>query len=211
MKRAEVSSRGGSVTGVDDGWVVRAPELARFELLFREHADAVLAYAARRTDPDAAQEVVAETFLVAWRRLAVVPDPALPWLLGVARRVLANERRSSKRGQALTLRLVREPRRHAHEPTDEVDERLSAQAALGLLPPHEREAIELLAWEGLSTAEAAQVLGCSRGVLAVRVYRARRRLRSHAQGHSDSPPLGRASEGRDHHRAHTGENAKEAR
>jgi RNA polymerase sigma-70 factor, ECF subfamily len=202
------------VTGVDAGRVVRAPELARFEMLFHEHADAVLEYASRRTGPDMAQEVVAETFLVAWRRLAVVPDPALPWLLGVARRVLANERRSSKRGQALTLRLVREPRHHAHEPTDEVDERLSAQAALGLLSPHEREAIELLAWEGLSTAEAAEVLGCSRRVLAVRVYRARRRLRAHAKGHSDSPPLGRASgdrTSRDHHHTHADEDAKEAR
>jgi len=55
---------------------------ARFEALFRENADTVLAYATRRSDPDTAQEIVAETFAVAWRRLDVVPDPALPWLLG---------------------------------------------------------------------------------------------------------------------------------
>jgi RNA polymerase sigma-70 factor, ECF subfamily len=189
----------GRVTGVDEGRVTEPPDLRRFEMLFRDHADAVLAYAARRIDPDLAQEVVADTFLVAWRRLADVPDPALPWLLGVARRVLANERRSSRRGQALTLRLVREPRRHSNEPTDEVDERLSAQAALGLLSPREREAIELLAWEGLSTAEAAEVVGCSRRVLAVRVYRARRRLRTYVQ------------ESREHHHTNTSEDAKEAR
>ncbi|MEO8293126.1 MAG: hypothetical protein ABI635_08290 [Actinomycetota bacterium] len=66
----------------------RAPNLGRFETLFLDHADAVLAYAARRSDPDTAQEVVADTFVVAWRRMAAVPDPALLWLLGVARRVL---------------------------------------------------------------------------------------------------------------------------
>lgn len=169
------------MTGVGAGREVRASDVQRLEALFRDHADAVLAYAARRTDADAAQEIVADTFLVAWRRLSDVPDPPLPWLLGVARRILANERRSFRRGQALKLRLVREPRIGTHAPTDEVDERLSAQAALRLLPPREREAIELLAWEGLTTAEAAEVLGCSRRVLAVRVYRARRRLRTHVR------------------------------
>jgi RNA polymerase sigma-70 factor (ECF subfamily) len=82
------------------------PPPGGFEALFHQHADAVLAYAIRRSDVDAAEEVVAETFAVAWRRLDVVPDPALPWLLGVVRRVLANELRSLGRAEALTLRLA---------------------------------------------------------------------------------------------------------
>lgn len=154
-------------------------ELGRFEALFHAHADAVLAYALRRSDPDTAQDVVSETFSVAWRRFSDIPDPALPWLLGVARRVLANSRRSSSRRHALALRLVQEPALASGDATGEVDAKLSARAALELLSPAEREAIELLAWDGLSPGEAADVLGCSRGVFALRVHRARRRLRRH--------------------------------
>lgn len=154
----------------------QAYALRRFEALFRQNADTVLAYAARRSDLDTAQEVVAETFAVAWRRLDVVPDPALPWLLGVARKVLANERRSRSRAEALTLRLGRESVASSDDPADVVDARLSAQAALDRLLPAEREVLELLAWEGLSPAQAADALGCSRAAIAVRMHRARRRF-----------------------------------
>jgi RNA polymerase sigma-70 factor (ECF subfamily) len=148
----------------------------RFEALFRQNADTVLAYATRRSDPDTAQEVVAETFAVAWRRLDVVPDPAIAWLLGVARKVLANERRSRSRADALTLRLVRGSGAAAEDAAEVVDARLSVQAALDGLPPADREVLELLAWEGLSAAQAADVLGCSRAAIAVRLHRARRRF-----------------------------------
>lgn len=152
-------------------------ERALFEALFHRYADSVLAYALRRSDPDTAQEVVAETFAVAWRRLADVPEPALPWLLAVARRVLANSRRSSSRRAALTFRLVEQPGATGADPAGEVDARLTIRAALDQLSPAEREAIELLAWEGLTSAEAAEVLGCSRRVFALRIHRGRRRLR----------------------------------
>jgi DNA-directed RNA polymerase specialized sigma24 family protein len=72
----------------------------RFEELFREHYRAVRGYALRRAPGDLAQDVVSETFLAAWRRLDDVPDDALPWLYGVARRVPANQRRSADRGSA---------------------------------------------------------------------------------------------------------------
>jgi RNA polymerase sigma-70 factor (ECF subfamily) len=150
--------------------------LRRFEVLFHQHADAVLAYAIRRSDVDTAEEVVAQTFAVAWRRLDVVPDAALPWLLGVARRVLANERRSRGRAEALALRLAREPGASSIDPADEVGARVSAHAALEGLRPAEREVLELLAWEGLSASQAASVLGCSRATIAVRMHRARRRF-----------------------------------
>lgn len=162
--------------------------IGRFEILFHEHADAVLAYALRRSDPEIAQEVVSETFAVAWRRLGDIPDPALPWLLGVARRVLANSRRSTSRQRALALRLAQEPADAAYDSIGEVDTRLSARAALALLPPTQREAIELVAWEGLSSAEAAELLACPRGVFAVRLHRARRRL----QRHLSDPPEGKS-------------------
>ena len=79
----------------------------RFESLFREHHAAVRGYALRRGPPDMAPDVVAETFLVAWRRLDDVPADPLPWLYGVARRGLANARRSADRGLA-----PRAPARH---------------------------------------------------------------------------------------------------
>ena len=79
----------------------------RFRALFAAHRSAVLAYARRRVDPDAAADVVAETFLVAWRRLDAVPDDALPWLYGVARKVVGNQRRAQRRSQALVERLGR--------------------------------------------------------------------------------------------------------
>lgn len=153
------------------------PGLLRFERLFHQHADAVRAYAMRRSDPDTAQEIVAETFAVAWRRVDVVPDPALPWLLGVARKVLANERRSRSRAEALALRLVREPMGSSDDPADVVDARLSMQSALDRLLPAEREVLELIAWEGLSAAQAAAALGCSQVAIAMRLHRARRRFR----------------------------------
>ncbi|MEO8477559.1 MAG: RNA polymerase sigma factor [Actinomycetota bacterium] len=148
----------------------------RFETLFHEHADAVLAYALRRSDPDTAQEIVAETFTVAWRRIDVVPESALPWLLGTARRTLSNGRRTAIRRQALTLRLAQEPPA-SDDRTAGIDLDLAARAALASLPTAEREAMELVAWEGLSPTEAAEVLGCSRRAIAVRMHRARRRLR----------------------------------
>jgi len=148
----------------------------RFEALFRQNADTVLSYATRRSDPDTAQEVVAETFAVAWRRLDVVPDPAIGWLLGVARKVLANQRRSRARAESLTLRIVSGSVASADDPAEVVDARLSVQAAIDRLLPAEREVLELLAWEGLSPAQAAEALGCSRAAIAVRMHRARRRL-----------------------------------
>ena len=78
----------------------------RFEEMFREHYGAVRGYALRRIPGDLAQDAVAETFLVAWRRLDDFPADPLPWLFGVARRVLANQRRSADRSSALERRLA---------------------------------------------------------------------------------------------------------
>ena len=92
---------------------------ARFEAIYRAYADAVHAYARRRTAVAAADDVVSETFLVVWRRLPDVPDAPLPWLLGIARRVLANRRRSESRNEALTHRLAgTEPLAHPGHDVD---------------------------------------------------------------------------------------------
>jgi RNA polymerase sigma-70 factor (ECF subfamily) len=149
----------------------------RFEGLFREHYAAIRAYALRRAPRDAAQDVVADTFLVAWRRLDDVPADALPWLYGVARRVLANERRSVTRRTALDRRLadtvVRVPAADVGEAIGDA-ERL--RAAVASLSPRHRETLMLVAWEGLSGARAARAAGCSAATFAVRLHRARARL-----------------------------------
>lgn len=150
---------------------------ARFEQLYGDYADRVHAYALRRTSPAAADDVVAEVFLVVWRRLHKVPDEPLPWLLGVARRVLANRRRGESRAAALQERLA-EGRSPAEPPaptvSPEVDDRV--QRALAGLSEPDRELLLLIAWEGLRVNEAAQALGVRSGTLAVRLHRARQRL-----------------------------------
>ena len=79
---------------------------ARFEALAAEVAEPVRRFLARRTDPDTADDVLAETLLVCWRRLDQVPDPALPWVYGVARNCLANEQRSGRRQWRLAAKIT---------------------------------------------------------------------------------------------------------
>ena len=153
----------------------------QFDRLWRDHAAAVLRYAHRRVPPSEVDDVVAETFVVAWRRLAEVPEHPLPWLLGVARGVSANVARSSRRREALERQVV--SRRTLGVVPDIADGVADRQpdavhlAALERLSTGDRELLTLLAWDDLSHDEAAQVMGCSRGALRVRLHRARRRFR----------------------------------
>ncbi|HEY5199110.1 MAG TPA: RNA polymerase sigma factor [Solirubrobacteraceae bacterium] len=142
-----------------------------FERVFRAHHDAVLAYALRRSSAEDARDVVAETFLVAWRRFGDAPsDSPLPWLYGVARRVLANQRRAARRRTALVDRVAAAPTASPSETGN------SLVGAFGRLPEADREALMLVAWEGLSNEEAAKALGCRTATFRMRVHRARRRL-----------------------------------
>lgn len=148
---------------------------ARFEELYSAHAGAVLGFARRRLRPAEADDLVADVFLVAWRRLEDVPNDPLPWLLAVARRVLANRRRGQQRAAALVGRLVSEHLAHPHsEPEVELD--AEVLRALGRLSDADQELLLLIAWEGLDREQLGSVLGVGSGALAVRVYRARRRF-----------------------------------
>ena len=146
----------------------------RFEQLFDEHVGAVSAYVLRRTNAADVDDAVAETFLVAWRRLDELPANAKPWLFGVARRILANQRRAAGRRTALVDRLGGERRTGAVATNGDPP----VLAALARLGPSDREILMLTAWDGLAPEEAARVLGCSRSAAKVRLYRARRRLRT---------------------------------
>jgi RNA polymerase sigma-70 factor (ECF subfamily) len=150
-----------------------------WEALYEAHADRVLAFALRRVPRDDAQDVVAETFLIAWRRADVMPTNALPWLFGIARNVISNYRRASLRKLSLISKLAatgssREP--ESSDSFSEIDGLDLIRTALAQLTDAEREALTLLAWDGLSRREAAAALGCSSTAFALRLYRARRRL-----------------------------------
>ena len=151
---------------------------ARFRDLFETTFGAVRRYVYHRGGNDGlADDVVAETFLVAWRRLDDVPrDDPVPWLFVVARNVWRNERRGSRRRLAL-LRRVPTPR--PVPPPSEPPEGHGVQRvhdALAALGAADQEVLRLVAWDGLSPAQAGKVLGCSPGAARVRLHRARRGL-----------------------------------
>jgi RNA polymerase sigma-70 factor, ECF subfamily len=146
-----------------------------FERVFNDCYEQVQRYVARRVAADAVQDVVSDTFLIAWRRHHDLRGEPLPWLLGIARRVAATQRRGTARREALGERL-----RAEHQPADMTGELEASDPrlaqALNCLPERDREALMLIVWDGLDHRTAAQVMGCTTGSLTVRLHRARRRL-----------------------------------
>jgi RNA polymerase sigma-70 factor, ECF subfamily len=167
---------------VEDVWVRASPSGSgeRFERLYGELYGPICGYVVRRVgNPDDAAEVIAETFATLWRRLDDCPadEDVRPWLFGVARRMLANQRRGERRRSALADRLMAEPdATTASSVTTGSDGRV-ARAFAALSEP-DREVLSLLAWEGLSREELAAVLGVSGAVVRLRLYRARRRFQA---------------------------------
>lgn len=158
----------------------RSDDRSRFVVMYHRHYADILRYAQRRIGSESAQDVAAETFLIAWRRLDDVPTPALPWLYGVARLNLANHHRSNRREHQLDARMQAAtaaggPVVH-RDLAEEVSDRVALADLLGRLPPRDREALQLIAWENLKLKEAAAVAGCSVTAMAMRVHRARRRF-----------------------------------
>jgi RNA polymerase sigma-70 factor, ECF subfamily len=159
--------------------VSQSDRRSRFESMFGATYDRVLAYVLRRADPADAEDVVSETFAVAWRRFDDVPADPLPWLYAVARRTLANSRRSVRRRAQLATRLASENRLSSlveSDPSEQLEEVAVMRAALNALAEADREVLMLVAWEGLDNERAAVVLGVSPQAFAVRLHRARRRL-----------------------------------
>jgi RNA polymerase sigma factor (sigma-70 family) len=159
----------------------REAERERFEAVFKANARPVLGYALRRvTEPADAADVVAETFLVAWRRIEDVPagDGTRPWLLGVARRVLANQRRGQLRRSRLGEVLAEQLRQELK--FDDVLVTSQAQlvaSALRRLDDSDREVLQLSAWEGLTPSQVAIAISIPAVTVRSRLHRARRRLR----------------------------------
>jgi RNA polymerase sigma-70 factor, ECF subfamily len=149
-----------------------------FEDLYRATYPRVLAYARSVASREDADDAVAETYAIAWRRQRSIPRGAeLGWLIGVTRRVLANTRRGRRRAGALHALLDLQPRALGPDPAERIDDG-ELRAALLALSPLDRDAIVLTAWFDLSSADAAQALGITPAAFRMRAARARRRLRA---------------------------------
>jgi len=160
-----------------------------FTALWESYAHRVFAYAARHTDRDTAQDVVAETFLAAWRRGLPLPQEPLPWLLVTARNTILNRRRGAARQDRLDEKLRRLEWLAEPAPAAEslVSDRADVLSALNELTDRECEALFLTAWDGLTTRQAARVAGCSPAAFHVRAHRARQRLERLLDAHCDQP------------------------
>ncbi|MEZ5077752.1 MAG: sigma-70 family RNA polymerase sigma factor [Solirubrobacterales bacterium] len=163
---------------------------AEFERCFRAHYADVLAFARRRlTAAQTADDAAAETFAVAWRRREAIPAAPLPWLYGIALRVIANQRRSERRRRNLAQRLAGTAvATEVADPGEALHQRTEFAAAFARLGDSDRELLSLVAWDGLEPREAARALGCSHGAFRVRFHRARRRLRRHLAAVERSHP-----------------------
>lgn len=161
-----------------------------FRSLYSAHFDAVLGYALRRTPrSEDAADVVSETFLVAWRRGPHVPvgDAALPWLYGVARRVLANQRRGELRRRRLGERLRSDLATLVPDISDRIVQDETVNTAMARLSARDEEILQLHLWEELEPREIADVLGLPTTVVRPRLSRARARLRAQL---GDEPQTG---------------------
>ncbi len=155
----------------------------RFRELYTAAYPGLLRFVTRRVHPSHAEDVVAETFMIAWRRMDDVPErleDARAWLYGTARNVVLNSQRSTGRREALAVRIARSATtEHAERVDNTVDHihRLDLAAAWPRLSSTDQEALALTAWDGLDGPEAAAVLGISAVAYRLRLSRARRALR----------------------------------
>jgi RNA polymerase sigma factor (sigma-70 family) len=186
---------------VSKGATLRHPQPAgpderrrRFEEVYAANHGPILGYVLRRTQsPHDAADVIAETFLTAWRRLDDVPsgDEARLWLYGAARRVLANHHRGERRRSVLSDRLGAEIA-GAYLMPEYTGELAEIAAAFRGLSEADRELLALVAWEGLDHGQVAAVLGCSRNAVRIRLHRARRRFADMLARHQALPQPTRA-------------------
>lgn len=154
-------------------------QAGRFAAIYQQTRSQVYAYAVTKAGRQLAEEVVSEVFLIAWRRLADLPDPPLPWLLVAVRHVSSNQGRSAARERALAAEFrawIGEAGLTERDVAEQVIDRMTILSALATLPEPDREVLTLGAWHGLSAGVAARVLGCSSASYFVRLHRARKRL-----------------------------------
>jgi RNA polymerase sigma-70 factor, ECF subfamily len=157
---------------------------AVFRSIFEATYEDLLRFVERRVHPLAAEDVVAEVFLIAWRRLSdvpVAPEEARAWLFAVAQRTLANQRRGDARRLSLQVRIGQQsfPETLSEDHSAAVAARVDLAQAWSQLSPSDQEVLTLTGLDQLTGPQAAQVLGISPTAFSLRLLRARRRLRLH--------------------------------
>ncbi|MFF0106895.1 RNA polymerase sigma factor [Streptomyces hirsutus] len=164
-------------------------DAARFTAMYDTCRQRVWAYVVSRAGRQVADEVVSETFTVAWRRIGDVPQPPLPWLLGVARNILRDTGRAEVRRASLAAELRDWTDSVEDDIADDVTDRIALRNALASLGDDDREVLILAAWQGLTPREAARVLDCTAATVRVRLHRARRRLAKAVAVRDEASPV----------------------
>jgi RNA polymerase sigma factor (sigma-70 family) len=162
---------------------------ADYTRLVKDHSRALTRYVYRRlSDSASCEDVVAETFLIAWRRWAdrPLPERELSWLYGIAFRVLSNQRRSRDRRDRLRTRLSRE--RDLVDGSDDNPDVGPLLAALGKLRGSDRELLEFVYWEKLSYRDIALAVGVSENAVGIKINRAKKNLKSLLEPLRAKPP-----------------------
>jgi RNA polymerase sigma-70 factor (ECF subfamily) len=174
------------------GQVPDDDERKRFESLYEDYRLQVLAYCMRRASSADAPDVCSETFLVAWRRLADIPQPpeTLPYIYGIAARVLANQTRALRRRARLERKLQSLGVVVAPDPATLVLRSARNQevaAAVRRLKSTDREIVMLYAWEELPRQMIAQMMGMTRAAVDQRIHRSYQRLARILEPALDTP------------------------
>lgn len=150
-----------------------------FAAMYEQNRARVYAFAVSRAGRQLADEILSEVFMIAWRRFDVIPEPPLPWLLGVARNVAMHQFRASAREQSLAEEMgvwLSAAEYTVGDIAEDVADRIAVLTALTTLTESDRELLTLVAWHDLPPKSAARVIGCSTAAYFVRLHRARRRL-----------------------------------
>jgi RNA polymerase sigma factor (sigma-70 family) len=152
---------------------------ARFEAFYRDHYLEMSGYVRRRVAEHDASDVIGEIFAVAWRRFDQIPSPPDDrlWLFGVARRCVADNRRSGVRRWRLHSRLAQQSHQEAHSNEDPQPDHERVRQGIESLRLGDREVLQLVLWDELSHSQAAALLGCSVNAFELRYRRAKKRLR----------------------------------
>lgn len=151
-----------------------------FKQLYERYVDEVYAFCVRRVGRADADDATADVFAVVWRRLSEsMPEPSRSWIYGIARNVVRNRWRSSKRRERLAGRVRGLRYEQPDQPESVVlgrSEGEPVRKALGRLRRTDREILMLSAWDGLSGPEIADVLGITPNAVQQRMHRAKKRL-----------------------------------
>lgn len=173
----------------------RADTAARFETLYAARYQDIAGYVRRRVAEHDAEDVIANVFAVAWRRIDHVPAPPDDrlWLFAVARNSVADHDRSRRRWLRLGTRLAQDQSAPDLHPASSDPRCEPVLAAIAALRPAEREALRLVLWDGLTHSEAAALLDCSVNAFELRYRRARQAVKDSVLSSRAGPEPGPAS------------------